>query len=286
MANQHMAWGGALMLLLAQACLCISLIFFQLPGAQEALADSIKAGLPPKMVPMLISYYPELNAFTYESASEYCRYQQHSGAGMEAGGITDEYVCQLVEGGIVTDTAGLRLFLARKVVEQKVDEMSAVYGPPIAYCNGLAPFIGAGGAIFAVVGFALFFFGSRDVPECAFLFSLFSGISAFIIMIAMGIGFLAAPAIVLAKAGEIAGSGGLERDVLSVMSGDIKEAIEGIFVIPMLLFGALSLLFAFFAFIFYVMGMAPRERQRHPKAAFGQKGSAMPGRREEESKNE
>lgn len=262
MANPYMAGAGAFMLLLAQACLWVSLIVYQLPGAQEALANSIKADLPAKVVPVLVSYYPELNAFTYESAVEYCKYREYAEMNMAAEGITDDYVCQIVEGGLVKNTDELRLFLARKVVEQKVDEVSGIYGPQIAYYSSFVIFIFIAGGLFAVAGFALLFFGTKDVPEFAFLFSLFSGIFAFLNLILMGIGFVAAPSVVLGKAAEFAGNTGLGRDVLSLMGGSIRGTIEGVFIIPIIVFGILSLAFAFGAFLFYMMNMKPQEEEK------------------------
>jgi hypothetical protein len=265
MANPYMAGAGASMLLVAQACLWISLLVFQLPGAQEALANDIKADLPPRVVPVLVSYYPELNAFTYESAVEYCKYRQAAEMNMAAEGITDEYVCQIVEGGLVTDTEELRVFLARKVVEQKVDDVSGIYGPQISYYSSFVLYILIAGGLFAVIGFAFLFFGAKDVPECAFLYSLFSGLFASLNLLLMGAGFIFAPGIVLGKAGEIAGNTGLWKDVLSLMSGSIRATIEGVFIIPIILFGVLSLVFAVGAFIFYMMNMPP-EGKMHKRA--------------------
>jgi hypothetical protein len=265
MANPYMAGAGALMLLIAQACLWVSLIVYQLPGAQEGLANSIKADLPPKVVPVLVSYYPDLNAFTYESAVEYCKYKEYSEMNLSAEGITDEYVCQIVEGGLVTNTEELRVFLARKVVEQKVDDVSGIYGPQISYYSSFVIYIVIAGGLFAVMGFAFLFFGTKDVPECAFLYSLFSGLFASLNLLLMGIGFMAAPAIVLGKAEEIAGNTGLGRDVLSLMSGSIKGTIEGVFIIPIILFGVLSLVFAVGAFISYMMNMAPEKEESRSK---------------------
>jgi hypothetical protein len=261
MANPYMAGAGAFMLLLAQACLWISLIVYQLPGAQVGLANEIKADLPPKVVPVLVSYYPDLNAFTYESAVEYCKYRQYAEMNMAAEGITDDYVCQIVEGGLVTNTEELRVFLARKVVEQKVDDVFGIYGPQIAYYSSFVLFIVIAGGIFAAIGFAFLFFGTKDVPECAFLYSLFSGLFASLNLLLMGAGFIFTPAIVLGKAGELAGNTGLGNDVLSLMSGSIRGTIEGVFIIPIVIFGILSLLFAVGAFIFYMMNMAPEEEK-------------------------
>ena len=265
MANPYMAGAGAFMLLLAQACLWISLLVYQLPGAEADLANSIKADLPPRVVPVLVSYYPDLDAFTYESAVEYCKYRQPSEMNMEAEGITDDYVCQIVEGGLVTNTEELRVFLARKVVEQKVDDVSGIYGPQISYYSSFVLYIVIAGGLFAVIGFAFLFFGAVDVPECAFLCSLFSGLFAFLNMLLMGAGFIFAPVVVLGKAGEIAGNTGLGRDVLSLMSASIRGTIEGVFIIPLLLFGVLSLIFAMCAFLFYMMSMKPEEEERKPE---------------------
>jgi hypothetical protein len=117
------------------------------------------------------------------------------------------------------------------------------------------------GGIFAAIGFAFLFFGTKDVPECAFLYSLFSGLFASLNLLLMGAGFIFTPAIVLGKAGELAGNTGLGNDVLSLMSGSIRGTIEGVFIIPIVIFGILSLLFAVGAFIFYMMNMAPEEEK-------------------------
>lgn len=265
MDNPYLIAAAAVFLFVAQLCLAASILAYEIPGAQTSLANGIKADLPPEVIPVLISYYPQLNALTYESAVEYCKYKTYLAMDLNAEGITSEYVCEIVEGGLVSNTDELRLFLARKVVEGKVDQLLGIYGPQVGQLEGfLAPIVVVG-AILAILAFAACFFGSETFPKCAFYYSLFSGVLALGNMLLMGLAFFLSPSIVMGKAGEIAGAG-IGKDVLSLMSGDITGAVEGIFVAPILVFGVLSFIFGVAAVLSYMMSIKPEwEREERGK---------------------
>ena len=226
----------------------------QVPAAHEELASTLKLEMPQKVVPVILSYYPELNALSYEASVGYCQYKDAMNMSIDAEGITDVYVCSIIEGGLVSNTEELREYLARKVVAEKVDEQSLAYGAHASQLQLIGGVFLIIGGLLAIAAFAVLYFGTKTVPRCLFWYSVSSAVIAFGNMILSLICFLILPGVVL-WAVESSIESGFESDVLVLMGGTIKQVIGELFIGPAFLFGGLAFFFSILAALFYVMGI-------------------------------
>ena len=230
------------------------LIVFQLPGAQNELATDLKLNMPEKVTPLILSYYPELQALTYESSVGYCEYKEVLNMDLEVEGLTDEYVCEVIDDGLVHNTFELRYYLARKVVSQKVDEYSAVYGPQVSEAGGWGLPLIVVGVLIGIGAFAVFYFATTGIPKALFYYGIFSGIWALGFMVLSVICFLALPGLVTSNMAENI-EPGFEADVFELTEIHIHRMIEGLFIEVALVFGGMAFVFSFVSALFYVMSM-------------------------------
>lgn len=248
-----------IMLIVAQFLLWGAIVLFQLPGAQSELILKVKAEMPEKIVPVILAYYPEVNSITYASAVGYCPHRETLQMNIEAEGITEDYVCGLIDDGLVTNTEELRVYLARKVVGQKADALMVEYSGHLLQASNLAIIIGAISILLAVLAFSVAYFGSNDILKGIFQYSVLSGMWGFSNMVLSALCILLVPGLAVDAAYAQVG-GGIERDVLGLMKNSIRDTVGGIFVAPMLVFGAIAFSFAVLAAVIYVMDMNSKEK--------------------------
>ncbi|MCP4646899.1 MAG: hypothetical protein GY852_04080 [bacterium] len=258
MKHPFLVAGAGLILILAQLLLWAGIVVYQLPSAQEELSVNLKLYVPEDVVPLILMYYPELQALTYESSVGYCEYKEVLNMDMEVEGLTDEYVCEVIDDGLVHNTYELRYYLARKVVSQKVDEYSVAYGPQVSD-------IGVWGLPLVLVGlligfgaFAIFYFATTTLPKGVFYYSVLSGAWALGFMALSGICFLLIPGVVV---GQMQGSVavGFESEVFALTKIHIQQMIEGLFLEPALIFGGMAFVFSFVSALFYLMAMNSKD---------------------------
>ena len=254
MKHPVMIFIAAVIIFIAQLLLWGGIIAVQAPAAQEELASTLKLEMPQKVIPVILSYYPDLNSMSYESAIGYCEYKDVLNMNIEAEGITDEYVCEIIDEGIVSNTEELREYLSRKVVAQKVDDYFGEYK------SGASQFQLGGGVlillfgILIVLAFAILFFGTKTFPKCIFWFSSINAACSFGMMVLSVVCFLIVPGAVVGSAYSSV-EPGFEKDVLSLMDYAIEQSVEGLFIEPAFLFGGLAFFFSLAAVLFYLMGM-------------------------------
>ncbi len=255
---------AAFIIFIAQLLLWGGIVMVQAPAAHGELASALKLEMPQKVVPVILSYYPELNAMSYESSVGYCVYKDAIGMNVDVEGITDEYVCEVIDKGLVSNTEELRDYLARKVVAEKVDTYSLEYGPHATNSQLMGALFLIGGGFLAVAAFAVLYFGTKTFPKCLFWYSVLSALCAFGFMILSLLCFFILPGAVTGAA-ESSVEGGFESDVLALMRYTIEGVIEGLFIEPAFIFGGLAFFFSLLAALFYVMGMYAAKTDRTEK---------------------
>lgn len=248
-----------IMLIVAQFLLWGAIVLFQLPGAQNQLILEVKAEMPEKIVPVILAYYPEVNSITYDSAAGYCPHRETLQMNIEAEGLTEDYVCGLIEDNLVTNTQELRVYLARKVVEQKADGLVVEYGGHLLQASNAALIMGIVSILLAALAFAVAYFGSNDILRGIFQYSVLSGMWGFSNMVLSALCILLVPGLAVDAAYAQVG-GGIERDVLGLMKNSIREVVGGVFIAPLLVFGAIAFSFAVLAAVLYVMDMNSKEK--------------------------
>lgn len=240
------------MLILAQLMVWGGLTLFQLPGVQNEIVTSIKIQLPEKIIPLVLSHYPELEAMTYQSSVNYCAYRQNLEMDFEAEGITDDYVCGVVEQGLVQNTEDLRHYLARKVVSQKVDEYNLLYGPEISRMAGAGIPLAIIGMVLAFFAFAITYFGTTTLPKGIFCYFLMGGVWGIGFMALSIICFFLVPWIVEGQA-ENCAEGEFELAVLRSALPYVYSSVKGIFIVNALVFGGGAFIFSLVAALSYIM---------------------------------
>ena len=258
MKHPFLVAGAGLILILAQLLLWTGIVVFQLPSAQEELAVNLKLHMPEDVVPLILMYYPELQSLTYESSVGYCEYKEILKMDLEVEGLTDEYVCGVIDDGLVHNTYELRYYLARKVVSQKVDEYSVAYGPQVSE-------IGVWGIPLIIVGmligfgaFAIFYFATTTLPKGLFYYSVLSGIWALGFMALSVVCFLLFPWVAIGQM-EQSVELGFESEVFALTEIHVHRMIEGLFVEPALIFGGMAFVFSFVSALFYLMSMNSKD---------------------------
>ena|GEM_PF-1032047 len=252
---------AAFIIFLAQLLLWSGIVMVQAPAAHDELASTLKLEMPSKVVPVILSYYPELNALSYESSVGYCEYKDAIGMNINVEGITDEYVCEVIENGLVSNTEELREYLARKVIAEKVDAYSLEYGPHATNSQLIGVLLLIVGGVLAVAAFAVLYFGTKTFPKCLFWYSVLSALCALGYMILSLVCFFILPGTIIGIA-DSSVDVGFEKDVLALMGHTIYGVIEGIFIEPAFIFGGLAFFFSLLAVLFYVMGMHAAKTDR------------------------
>jgi len=258
MKHPFLVAGAGLILIFAQLLLWAGIVVYQLPSAQEELAVNLKMHMPEKVVPIILMYYPELQALTYESSLGYCEYKEVMNMDLEVEGLTDEYVCEVIEDGLVHNTYELRYYLARKVVSQKVDEYSVAYGPQVSEASGWGLPLIVVGLLIGFGSFVIFYFATTTLPKGVFYYAVLSGVWALGFMLLSGLCFLLAPGIAVGQM-EQAVEAGFESEIFALTKIHVQHMIEGLFLEPALIFGGMAFVFSFLSALFYLMAMNSKD---------------------------
>lgn len=243
---------AGIMLIVAQLMVWGGLTLFQLPGLKNEITTTIKIQLPEKIIPLVLSHYPELEAMTYQSSVNYCAYRENLDMDFEAEGITDDYVCGIIDQGLVQNTEELRHYLAREVVSQKVDEYALLYGSEISRIAGAWIPLALIGMVLALFAFAITYFGTTTIPKGIFYYFLMSGIWGMGFMMLSILCFFLVPWLVEGQAENYV-EGGFELAVLRSALPYVQSSIEGLFLVNALVFGGGAFVFSFVAALSYIM---------------------------------
>lgn len=249
---------GAALLGLSFFSLLALMLIFLLPGAENSLIRKANDEYAPRMVPVLISHEPQLSTLTYENTRAYCR-SNAPGADMEFGGISDDYVCSLIENNYVSNTDELRLRLARELVSNKIGEVMAAYGPELAAIHSKLPLAFAVFAASLLLSFPFLYFGSRNLVELAFNLSTLAAAFSFLILALSALAFLLVPGQIAAYAKATAPEP-LYADLITAGQDLIAEAVAELLLPPIIFFGLVSLAsgLSAAAFFYYLSKLRPR----------------------------
>jgi len=258
MKHPFLVAGAGLILILAQILLWAGIVVFQLPSAQEELSVNLKLHMPEDVIPLILMYYPELQALTYESSVGYCEYREVLNMDLEVEGLTDEYVCEIIDDGLVHNTYELRYYLARKVVSQKVDEYSVAYGPQVSEVGGWGIPLIVVGLLVGFGAFAIFYFATSTLPRGVFYYSVLSGIWALGFMALSVVCFLLIPGVAVEQMGGSVAEG-FENEVFELTKIHIYKMVEGLFLEPALIFGGMAFVFSVVSALFYLMSMNSKD---------------------------
>lgn len=246
---------GAMLLGVSLFALFAVLIMLMLPGVQHSLIQKAHDVYAPRMVPVLLAHEPQLSTLTYDNTAAYCSYKP-PGVSMEFGGISDEYVCSLIENDYVSDTDGLQLRLAQALVSNKIDEIMAIYGPELA---GIQSRLVPAAAIFILAMFLAFpflYFGSKNLVELAFNTSATVAMFSFMALLLSALALFLLPSQIIAYA-KASASTPLYTDLIAISRDLISESVAELLLPPIILFGLISLVsgLSSAAFFYYVAKM-------------------------------
>lgn len=240
---------GAFLLAISFLALFLSILGFLLPGIQNSILQKANDEYAPRMVPVLIAHEPRLSAVTYENSVSYCASPFREG--MEVAGITDEYLCHLIENHYVSNTEELRLRLARTLILNKIDEMLITYGLQLAGLYSRLPLLLLPIFFIALfLSFPFFYFGSRSLVELAFTLSTLTALFSFLFLVLSTLSFFFLPAIMINAAREGAASQ-LEMDLITISQDLVSETVGELFLPPIIVFGFLSSVSSLFAVVFF-----------------------------------
>lgn len=232
-------WLGFALQGMAFLCIFSAMLIFMLPGAKQSIIEKAYNQYAPRMVPILLAHEPQLSTLTYDNTASYCTGRAHHGASMEFGGISDVYVCSLIENRYVTSTQELQLRLARELISIKSEDIMVNYGLEIARLQSrLLPLLAAS-IICAFLSFTFLYFGSRDLLRLAFSAASSAAIFSFIIFLICAISLFLLPPFLVGMAKDGA-STLLEKDLVAASQGPVSETAGEFFLPPMLFFGLLS----------------------------------------------
>jgi hypothetical protein len=226
-----------------------AILVFMLPGAQASILNKANDEYAPRMVPVLIAHDPQLSTLTYENTASYCR-QRQPGVSQEFGGVSDEYVCSLIQNNYVSNTEELQLRLARALISNRVDDITANYGLEIARLQSyLLPLL-ASFVIFTFLSFTFIYFGSKDMLGLAFSISSSAAVFSFITFLISALSYFLLPSYLISMAKENV-STPLELDLITASQDLVAEVVGEVLLPPMALFGLLSIGCGLFAASFY-----------------------------------
>ncbi len=249
---------GAVLLGLALFSLLALILIFLLPGVEDNLIRKANEEYAPRMVPVLISYEPQLSTLTYDNTAAYCR-SNIPGVSMEFGGISDDYVCSLIENSYVGNTEELRLRLARELVSNKIDEVMAAYGPELASIHSKLVPISVVFVLSLFFAFPFLYFGSRNLIELVFNISATVAMFSFMVLAFSSLALLLLPSQIIAYA-KASASTPLYTDLITISRDLISESVAELLLPPIILFGLISLVsgLSAAAFFYYVAKMSKR----------------------------
>lgn len=240
---------GAVLFGISFVALFAVIFIFLLPGVETSLIHKANDEYAPRMIPILLAHEPQLSTLTYDNTASYCR-SKPPGAIMEFGGISDEYVCSLIQNNYVGNTEELQLRLARQLISIKVDEIMASYGSELA---GIHSQLMTMLIIFVVslfLSFPFLYFGSRNLVELCFNLSALAAVFSFIILMLSALAFFLLPSYLISFAKEKA-STPLETDLVTVSSDLVSASVGELLLPPIVVFGLLSLVSGLSSAAFY-----------------------------------
>lgn len=256
---------GAFFLGFAFLALFITLVLVLIPPTEEELIRKAKEDYPPQLMPILLAHKPEINSVTYENTVSYCSITPTEFTSTEIGGITDDYTCEVVEKGYVSDTEELRMHLLRKMIAIQIDEIRAQYGMDLAK---VPTYTIIAAVVFIIAIFAAFpflYFGADGLPDMAFAVALLCAMFGFGYFVLSILLFFLLPGVIEDVALGYAYEP-LHEDLISVAMPAVDEAVQGLFLPPMLLFGLCMLASSFATAAFFMYTGKPRHR-KPPRAA-------------------
>jgi len=230
--------GAALYGVSLLALLAIILILL-LPGVESSLIQKANDEYAPRMIPILMAHEPQLSTLTYDNTAAYCMYKP-PGVSMEFGGISDEYVCSLIENNYVSNTDELHLRLARELVSTKIDGMMASYGSDLAGIHSKLVTMAAILIISLFLSFPFLYFGSRNLVELCFNISALTALFSFMILMLSALAFFFLPSYLISFAKEKAATP-LETDLITVSADLVSGSVGELLLPPIIIFGLLSL---------------------------------------------
>lgn len=216
-----------------------AILVFMLPGAQSSILHKANDEYAPRMVPILLAHEPQLSTLTYDNTAAYCRHRE-PGASMEFGGISEEYVCSLIQNNYVANTEELQLRLARALISNKVDDIIANYGMEIAGLQSYFLPLLAASIICAFLSFTLIYFGSKDMLGLAFSLTSAAAAFSFAIFLISVLSFFLLPPYLISMAKDNV-STPLELDLITASQDLVAEVVAEAMLPPMALFGLLSI---------------------------------------------
>lgn len=256
MKNAALTAMAAIIIMAGQSLLWVGIVAFELPGAQSSLVKELKAELPEKIVPVLLAYFPQLDALTYENAHAYCNSTgTAAGGGFEVEGIDDEYVCGIIEDGFVLDTGELRLYLARQVVNSRLDGYSAAYSQTAKDASLAAIPLTLIAFMCAAAAAALAYLGTSGIWRAGFWYCASGGAWAAMNALFSLLCMLFAPGMIMGHAESELASDALGRDIFSLVRETADGKIGELFMLPLILFTLAALICGAAAVIFYAAGM-------------------------------
>ena len=231
---------GAFFLGLSFLALFLAILLMLAPGTEDELIRKAKEEYPYLMIPIIMEHKSEINSITYENTVSYCSVGNYETTDLEIGGISDDYVCGIVEKGYVSSTDELRLHLARKTVAIQLDEMNASYGPVLAQFSFFFMVSLACLVIFSFIAFTFLYFSTENLVEMGFNLVLFSALFAFAYFLLSAILFFILPGIILDHMMSYAEEP-LHADLILAAKPAVDEAVQGMLFPPLFLFGLLML---------------------------------------------
>ncbi len=216
-----------------------AILIFQLPGAKASLLEKANDEYAPRMVPILLAHEQELSALTYDNTVSYCR-NRPPGISQEFGGVSDEYVCSLIQNDYVSNTEELQLRIARALISNKVDEITADYGMQIASFQSYLLPLAAACIILIFLSFTFVYFGSRGMLGPAFSLTSSAAVFSFLIFIICALAFFLLPPYLISMAKANA-STPLETDLITASQDLVAQVVGEALILPMALFGLLSI---------------------------------------------
>ena len=256
---------GALFLGFAFLALFMVLVLVFIPATEEELIRKAKEDYPQQLMPILIAHKPEINSVTYENTVSYCAVTPTEFTDTEIGGVTDDYTCEIMGKGYVSNTEELRMHLLRKMIAIQIDEIRAQYGMDIAKVPTYTIIAAVAFVIAIFAAFPFLYFGSDALPDMAFAAALLCAMFSFGYFVLSILLFFLLPGAIEGVALGYAYEP-LHEDLISVAMPAVDEAVQGLFLPPMLLFG-LCMLASSFATAAFFMYTGSKPRHRKPETA-------------------
>ncbi len=248
---------GALFLGFAFLALFMVLVLVFIPATEEELIRKAKEDYPQQLMPILVAHKPEINSVTYENTLAYCSVTQTGLTDTEIGGVTDDYACGIMDKGYVSNTEELRMHLLRRLIAIQIDEIRAQYGMEIARVPTYTLIAAVAFVLAIFAAFPFLYFGSETLPEMAFALAVLCAMFSFCYFALSILLFFLLPGMIEGIALGYAYEP-LHEDLISVAMPAVDEAVQGLFLPPMLLFGLCMLASSFASAAFFIYAGTPQ----------------------------